>query len=83
MTIHRRRVCLVERCPSQLRFYLFPNRNIEDIPSKIPNPKLNNNAEIPALGFGTFANVLVEGETYAAVLAALDTVYRHLDCACQ
>jgi diketogulonate reductase-like aldo/keto reductase len=47
----------------------------------MPNPKLNNNVEIPALGFGTFANVLVEGETCAAVLAVLDAGYRHLDCA--
>jgi hypothetical protein len=73
MTIHRWRVCLVERCPSQLKFYLFSNRNIEDMPSTMLNPKFNNNVEIPALGFGTFANVLVEGKTYAAVLAALDT----------
>ncbi|PMD59135.1 Aldo/keto reductase [Hyaloscypha bicolor E] len=47
----------------------------------MPNPKLNNNVEIPALGFGTFANVLVKGETCAAVLAVLDAGYRHLDCA--
>ncbi|KAH8790281.1 NADP-dependent oxidoreductase domain-containing protein [Hyaloscypha finlandica] len=39
-----------------------------------------HSGRIPTLSFGTFANVLVEGETYAAVLAALDTVYRHLDC---
>jgi diketogulonate reductase-like aldo/keto reductase len=49
--------------------------------STIPNLKLNNGVEMPALGFGTFASVLVAGETYAAVLAALNAGYRHLDCA--
>jgi diketogulonate reductase-like aldo/keto reductase len=52
-----------------------------DMASAIPNLKINNGVEIPALGFGTFANVLVAGETHAAVLAALDAGYRHLDCA--
>lgn len=47
----------------------------------ILNLKLNNGVEIPALGFGTFANVLVAGETHSAVLAALEAGYRHLDCA--
>jgi diketogulonate reductase-like aldo/keto reductase len=49
--------------------------------STIPNLKLNNGVEMPALGFGTFASVLVAGETHAAVLAALNAGYRHLDCA--
>ncbi|CZR57181.1 probable reductase [Phialocephala subalpina] len=47
----------------------------------VPILKLNNGVEMPALGFGTFANELVEGKTYAAVIAALDAGYRHLDCA--
>ena len=49
--------------------------------SHVPNLKLNNGVEIPALGFGTFANILVAGETHTAVLAALNSGYRHLDCA--
>lgn len=36
---------------------------------------------MPALGFGTFANEGSPGETYKAVVAALNAGYRHLDCA--
>jgi diketogulonate reductase-like aldo/keto reductase len=43
--------------------------------------KLPNGVEIPAVGFGTFANEGSSGETYAAVTHALKTGYRHLDCA--
>ncbi|KAF2280079.1 Aldo/keto reductase [Westerdykella ornata] len=43
--------------------------------------RLNNGVEIPAIGFGTFANEGSKGETYAAVTHALKTGYRHLDCA--
>lgn len=43
--------------------------------------KLYNGVTIPGLGFGTFANEGVKGETYKAVLHALRTGYRHLDCA--
>lgn len=43
--------------------------------------KLYNGVEIPAVGFGTFANEGAEGETYTAVTHALKTGYRHLDCA--
>lgn len=43
--------------------------------------KLNNGVEIPAVGFGTFANEGSKGETYKAVTHALQTGYRHLDCA--
>lgn len=42
---------------------------------------LNNGVTIPAVGFGTFANEGSKGETYAAVTQALETGYRHLDCA--
>ncbi|ORX99226.1 aldehyde reductase 1 [Clohesyomyces aquaticus] len=42
---------------------------------------LNNGVQIPAIGFGTFANEGSKGETYNAVLHALKTGYRHLDCA--
>ncbi|KAI1767719.1 Aldo/keto reductase [Hypoxylon sp. FL1150] len=42
---------------------------------------LNNGVQIPALGFGTFANEGAKGETYKAVTCALETGYRHLDCA--
>lgn len=42
---------------------------------------LNNGVEIPAIGFGTFANEGSKGETYRAVTHALNTGYRHLDCA--
>lgn len=42
---------------------------------------LNNGVEIPAVGFGTFANEGAQGETYKAVSHALKTGYRHLDCA--
>lgn len=43
--------------------------------------KLNNGTTIPAVGFGTFANDGAKGETYKAVVTALRTGYRHLDCA--
>jgi diketogulonate reductase-like aldo/keto reductase len=46
-----------------------------------PLLKLNNGVEMPALGFGTFANQGSKGETYKAVVHALDAGYRHLDCA--
>jgi diketogulonate reductase-like aldo/keto reductase len=42
---------------------------------------LNNGTTIPAIGFGTFANEGAAGSTYTAVTAALQTGYRHLDCA--
>ena len=42
---------------------------------------LNNGAKIPAVGFGTFANEGAKGQTYKAVKVALETGYRHLDCA--
>ena len=46
-----------------------------------PIIKLNNGVEMPALGFGTFANEGSKGETHKAVVAALSAGYRHLDCA--
>ncbi|KAJ5666012.1 Glycerol 2-dehydrogenase (NADP(+)) [Penicillium maclennaniae] len=42
---------------------------------------LNNGVKIPAVGFGTFASEGSKGETYNAVMCALRTGYRHLDCA--
>jgi len=42
---------------------------------------LNNGVKMPALGFGTFASEGNPGETYRAAKCALDTGYRHLDCA--
>ncbi|KAL4888300.1 NADP-dependent oxidoreductase domain-containing protein [Aspergillus ambiguus] len=42
---------------------------------------LSNGVKIPAVGFGTFANEGAKGETYKAVTCALETGYRHLDCA--
>jgi len=46
-----------------------------------PVLKLNNGVEMPALGFGTFANEGSVGETHKAVVEALKAGYRHLDCA--
>jgi diketogulonate reductase-like aldo/keto reductase len=46
-----------------------------------PRLKLNNGVEMPALGFGTFANQGSPGETRKAVVHALDAGYRNLDCA--
>lgn len=46
-----------------------------------PIIRLNNGVEMPALGFGTFANEGSKGETHKAVLCALNAGYRHLDCA--
>ncbi|WEW60560.1 Glycerol 2-dehydrogenase (NADP(+)) [Emydomyces testavorans] len=43
--------------------------------------RLSNGVTIPGLGFGTFSNDGVKGETYKAVLHALRTGYRHFDCA--
>ena len=43
------------------------------------NVTLNNGVEMPILGFGVFQ--IPEEETQAAVEAALETGYRHLDTA--
>ena len=43
--------------------------------------KLSNGVTIPAVGFGTFSSEGSQGEAYKAVLHALRTGYRHLDCA--
>jgi diketogulonate reductase-like aldo/keto reductase len=51
------------------------------IPVTGPLLKLNNGIQIPALGFGTFANEGCKGETHEAVVTALNAGYRHLDCA--
>lgn len=42
---------------------------------------LNNGVKMPGLGFGTFANEGAKGESYQAVIKALEVGYRHLDCA--
>ncbi|KAL7625192.1 Glycerol 2-dehydrogenase (NADP(+)) [Parahypoxylon ruwenzoriense] len=42
---------------------------------------LNNGVKVPALGFGTFASEGAKGESYKAVMQALEVGYRHLDCA--
>lgn len=42
---------------------------------------LNNGVKMPGLGFGTFANEGAKGESYQAVMKALEVGYRHLDCA--
>ena len=47
--------------------------------SSIPNFTLNNGVEIPVIGFGVFQTP--PAETTAAVLAAFETGYRHLDTA--
>ncbi|TVY73621.1 Glycerol 2-dehydrogenase (NADP(+)) [Lachnellula suecica] len=47
----------------------------------VPTLTLNNGVRIPALGFGTFSNELVKGETHDAVMFTLDAGYRHIDCA--
>ena len=47
--------------------------------STIPTITLNNGVEIPQLGFGVFQ--IPEDETTAAVSAALETGYRHIDTA--
>lgn len=49
--------------------------------SSSPVFTLNNGVKMPGLGFGTFINEGAKGETYKAVTCALETGYRHLDCA--
>ncbi|KAH9877193.1 Glycerol 2-dehydrogenase (NADP(+)) [Plenodomus lingam] len=51
------------------------------MPANTKTFTLYNGVTIPAVGFGTFANEGAQGETYAAVTHALQTGYRHLDCA--
>ena len=45
----------------------------------VPNVVLNNGIEIPQLGFGVWR--VPDPETQAAVAAALDAGYRHIDTA--
>ncbi|MBS0555824.1 MAG: aldo/keto reductase, partial [Proteobacteria bacterium] len=47
--------------------------------STIPHFTLNNGVQIPVIGLGVFQTP--PAETTAAVLAALDTGYRHIDTA--
>lgn len=49
------------------------------IASSIPNFTLNNGVQIPVIGFGVFQTP--PAETTAAVLAAFETGYRHIDTA--
>ncbi|KAI0146378.1 Aldo/keto reductase [Xylariaceae sp. FL1272] len=51
------------------------------MPANTSTFTLNNGVKIPGLGFGTFASEGAVGETYKAVKCALETGYRHLDCA--
>jgi len=48
-------------------------------PRSIPQIELNNGVTMPALGFGVFQTP--PAETIAAVVAALETGYRHVDTA--
>uniref|UniRef100_A0A8D8XTW5 Alcohol dehydrogenase [NADP(+)] A n=2 Tax=Cacopsylla melanoneura TaxID=428564 RepID=A0A8D8XTW5_9HEMI len=50
-------------------------------PAIAPTLQLNNGQEIPALGLGTWQGTAGSGEVKAAVLAALDAGYRHIDTA--
>jgi 2,5-diketo-D-gluconate reductase A len=49
------------------------------VTTQVPNVTLNNGVEMPILGFGVFQ--IPEDETQAAVEAALEAGYRHLDTA--
>lgn len=47
---------------------------------KIPSVILNDNIQIPAVGFGVF-KIPADGSTYKAVREAISIGYRHLDTA--
>jgi 2,5-diketo-D-gluconate reductase A len=63
--------------------YVWDSHPTLDLPSvevmTSPTISLNNGVTMPALGFGVFQTP--PGETLAAVRAALDTGYRHIDTA--
>jgi hypothetical protein len=77
---HRLKSCLT---PHFLFSFLFsPLHTFKSIiMSNGKTYTLSNGVKIPAVGFGTFASEGSKGETYNAVMCALRTGYRHLDCA--
>ncbi len=51
-------------------------------PNQVPKRKLNNGAEIPCLGLGTFgSDRFTHDEVAEAVKGAISIGYRHIDCA--
>ena len=49
-------------------------------PKKVPTVKLNNGLLIPIIGMGTFVPK-ADGTLYKTVKTAIDSGYRHFDCA--
>ena len=49
-------------------------------PKNVPTVKLNNGALIPIVGLGTFRSK-ADGTLHKAIKTAIDSGYRHFDCA--
>ena len=49
-------------------------------PKNVPTVKLNNGALIPIVGLGTYRSK-ADGTLYKAIKTAIDSGYRHFDCA--
>ena len=49
-------------------------------PKNVPTVKLNNGVLIPIVGLGTYLSK-ADGTLYKAIKTAIDSGYRHFDCA--
>lgn len=54
---------------------------VKPVHKKVPNIKLNNGQEMPIFGLGTCDRAAKDGAVTIAIMDAIDSGYRHFDCA--